>query len=132
MASRSFGVKGVDAICLATQGGLTLVALGVFGVDASGIGIDPETVRFCLAIRAGWVTAGPMPCMTCKPMRSASFMKYFSPLSLALDAMSFWYVAASLSSSLAFQVNHFSSTSAAATFVAFTVKAFLRVLYHSW
>jgi hypothetical protein len=43
---RPLGVAVGEGVFLAARGGLTLLGLGVDGVDGPALGIDPETVRF--------------------------------------------------------------------------------------
>lgn len=46
VGGRPLGVAVGEGVLFAAREGLTLVGLGVEGVDGPALGIDPETVRF--------------------------------------------------------------------------------------
>ena len=130
--------RGVDVDELGSSGEAVTSGISTLagtGVDSLEVGAEPDTVRFLPAsgVGAGLMTpAVPSVGMQWSPRLEAVAMKYLELPFLASSAISASYTWARLSSSLAFQMSHFSSTSRAAAFVAFSVNLALVWMYQSW
>jgi hypothetical protein len=113
-------------------GSSTLTGAGVGSLE---VGAEPEAVRFLPARQVGGglaMLAEPSASVHLSPRLEAVAMKYLALLFLASTAISASKAVARLSSSLAFQLSHFSSTSAAAALVAFSLNFSFVWAYQSW